>query len=147
MSLGKAVTQAFYDALVGDGEILAMVGTYPISDQQELPNVFTADPIPERARPPYVMTVGNVVSDPEDDKTRQKALLVRDVTAFGAADGNVAEVESLADLVRDLFHRRPASLKIDGWQVVVIEASGPIANDRDDLYGRTVTVTAQLQEG
>lgn len=135
----SVITQAFYDVLVADGTLTALLATY-----NALPAVFTTDPAPNDADLPYIVTAGEVSHAPYDTKTTRGRDLRRDIRCYTEANGDATIVEAMAERVRELFHREP--FVIDGFGVWVADCSGPIQADESDAYGRIVTVRLLLVE-
>jgi len=135
----SGITKAFYDVLVSDGTLTALLATY-----EGDPAVFTTDPAPDNADLPYLVTAGEVSQAPFDTKTTRGRDLRRDIRCYTEANGDATTVEAIAERVRELFHREP--LVIDGFGVWVADCSGPIVADEDDAYGRVVTVRLLMIE-
>jgi len=135
----SVLTQAIYDRLVGDGTLTALLNTY-----EGAPAIFTTDPAPGDAVPPYVVTAGEVAQEAFDTKTTRGRTATRDVRCYTAAGGSAATVETIAERVRTLLHRQP--LTIAGYTWMMTECSGPMAADEQDAYGRIVTARITFQE-
>lgn len=136
-----SVTQAIYDTLTGDTELTNLLSVYPAGGN---PAVFAMDPIPEDATLPAVVISGPVSITPFDTKGgRDGQEHMRDIRCYAAGGGSVATIESIAQRVRELFHRKPIS--ITDWTWVNATVTGPIeANELTEgsrIYGRIVTVT------
>lgn len=135
----SVLTAAFYDRLAGDAALAALLTTY-----NGEPAVFTTDPAPGDARPPYVVTAGDVSQAAFDTKTTRGRTIMRDVRCYGSASGSAAIVEAIAERVRALFHRQ--ELAIADFEWVWAECAGPIVADERDAYARIVTVRLTVEE-
>ena len=133
------LTEAVYDRMASDGTLAALIGTY-----KGEPAIFTADPAPGNASLPYIVSAGQVADSAFDTKTTQGRQVWRDVRCYTPAGGSPVTVEAIAERVRALFHRY--RLVVDGFETWVAEASGPVAADEDDAYGRIVTIRLILME-
>jgi hypothetical protein len=135
----NALTQALYDRLSGDAILTAMLSVY-----RGAPAIFTIDPAPGDAVPPYIVTAGEVAARPFDTKTVLGRWLMRDVRCYAAADGSAYTVEAIAERARELLHRQP--LDVEGFGVFLASCSGPRAADEPDVYGRIVTAEFTMME-
>lgn len=72
----------------------------------------------------------------------------RDVRLYAKRSGSVAELDLLAEQVRDLFHLRPGEIDVDGGICTIATASGPLGAPTTDpsLVGRRVVLRLELQE-
>jgi len=127
------ITEALYERLAGDATLTALLASY-----NGAPAVFTIDPAPGDAVLPYIVTAGEVSQAPFDTKTGQGRDLRRDVRCYAEADGSAVTVETIAERVRALLHRRP--LSVAGFGVWIADCQGPIVADEEEAYGRIVTV-------
>lgn len=135
-----ALTKAIYERLASDPELRAMLATY-----QGHPAIFTGDP-PGDAQFPMILVHGPHSDTPDDTKTSLGREVMRDIACYTEGTGSVADVEAIAERVRQLFHR--ASLPVDGYRVWLVQASGPTtSSDRDDkVQGRVVTLRLRMQQ-
>ena len=133
------LTAPIYDILAGDATLMATLASY-----NGEPAVFTIDPAPGDATPPYIVTAGEVSQAPFDTKTTRGRTIVRDVRCYDVASGSAAVVEAIAERVRALLHRQ--ELAIAGFEWVWAECARPIAADERDAYGRIVTVKLTVEE-
>ena len=122
-----------YDLLIVDPVLGGMLSSYGGD-----PAIFTVWPAPEDAELPYIVTAGDVSGAPFDSKTTRGRDILRDVHVFAERTGSAVEVETIADRVWDVLHRR--ELEIDGYRWILSECSGPIVADERDAYGRIVSV-------
>lgn len=133
--------QAFYDRLSGDGTLVALLSTY-----RTLPAVFTADPVPEDADLPYVVTAGTVgdLGGAFDTKNAGGREILKDVRCYAEDTGSASLVESIKERVRVLFHRH--ALAVTGFTTAIAEVVGITPVDEDGVYGRVVSVRLSLTE-
>lgn len=136
------LTQAVYDALRQDPELVALLASYPANSSD--PAVFTADPAPDDATLPYIVSAGEVSVQPFDTHDRNGVDLLRDIRCYAEKTGSVATIEQISDRVRRIFHRQ--SFQVPGWSFRYAAISGPIVNDELDAYGRILTVRFVLEE-
>jgi hypothetical protein len=133
------LTLAIYDVLAGDATLTGLLAQY-----NGLPAVFTADPAPGDAEPPYIVSAGDVAQTAWDTKTTRGREIVRDVRCYTDAEGGAVVIEAIAERVRFLLHRR--ALIIGGHTWILSECGGPVAADEPDYYGRILTIRAIAQE-
>lgn len=132
-------TAAIYGVLANDAPLVALLAGYKAG-----PAIFTIAPVPGDAVPPYVVTAGEVASRPFDTKTSRGRAFMRDVKVYAKATGSASLVETIAERVRWLLHRRP--LVIAGFDWVISDVSGPVALDEADYYGRALTLSVKATE-
>lgn len=133
------LTAALYNRLAGDDELVAMLAEY-----QGESAIFTTDPAPGDAELPYIVSAGETGGRPFDTKVRRGRQVWRDIRCYAPATGSAALVEEIAERVRVLLHRH--ALEVENHETWVAEASGPIAADEDEAYGRVVTLRLVLME-
>lgn len=133
------LTASIYDCLAGDAILKAMLATY-----KGLPAIFTTDPAPGDTGLPYIVTAGEVTQVPFDTKTTQGRNLMRDVRCYAKADGSVVLIETIAEYVYRLLHRK--TLSISGYKWIISNCSGPIVADEKDYYGRIISLSLKAQE-
>lgn len=135
----SVITAAIYDVLAGDATLVDLLSEYKGS-----PAIFTTDPAPGDAELPYIVSAGEVTQLPFDTKTTRGRDLGRDIRCYAPADGSAVVIEAIAERVRALLHRQP--LTIAGWNWLISIASGPIAADEEDAYGRIISLSLVAQE-
>jgi hypothetical protein len=129
----KVLQDAIHARLVASAIITAGVGTYA-----GVPAVFTRVPVPGKA-PDRRITISSSISDGSwDTKTSTGRDVLTDVNIWTEESGDPSLVESLAEEVRDLFHRKPVD--VVGYGNWLCECGGPIQNDDDQLYGRVISM-------
>lgn len=129
----NAVTQAFYNKMVADATLVALLGTY-----EGQPAVFTIDPPPGVAVLPYIVSVGAAARAPFDTKNTLGCDIRRDIRCYAPSEGSAVTVDAIAERVYWLFHRQP--LVVAGFIVWLVDCSGPLVADEREAYGRIVTV-------
>lgn len=134
-----------FAALTGNTAIAAMLPTYVGAK-----TVFTARPAPADATYPMIISAGDVTRTDQDFVNNPLPVVIRDISIFGQNDtpAHSRAVESLALMVRDLFHRQRQSLSVSGWNVLDIVCHGPIVGPTDDdtTVHRIVTLTVRLSQ-
>lgn len=112
------------------------------------PAVFTRRPAPAGAEYPFVMIGPDRSVTDADGLTSNRPIAVRDIAVYGIAKDHYREVEMAARSLRELFHRNRWSLAVTGWDVIEVQAAGPIPAPTDDekTIGRLVSLTIQLRE-
>ena len=133
------LTAAIHARLAGDATLAVFLAEYAGA-----PAVFTTDPAPGDAELPYIVSAGEVAQRPYDTKTTRGRQVYRDVRCYAPASGSAVVVEEIAERVRALLHRH--ALAVDGHATWVAEASGPVAADEEDAYGRIVSLRLIVME-
>ncbi len=140
------ITQAIFDKLVGDSELVALLGTFGSGSPTE-PCIFTGWPVPPDAPRPYVYTRGAVSISSFDllaDDFGQD--ITRDVTAIADNTGSDAAIETIAERIRTLLHRQPLTVP-SGVHVMTQCIQGPVVAETDDsLTGRRLTFRIVVME-
>jgi len=130
--------QAVWETLTEDsslGDLLSSYGGFPA--------VFTSSPVPEDAELPYVR-VAPVSDVPFDCKDRTGRDVVLDIACFSEMSGSDAEIDSIAERIRAIFHR--ASISIGSGTVLSLVAGLSQAPTGEDVVGRIVTVRLVFEE-
>ena len=124
--------------MINDSTLTALLSTYGASK-----GIFSTVPVPEDARPPYIVI--NLVNDqPHDSKPTRGREQVWDIGCYAAETGSLSALETIAERVRTLFHRY-TSLSITGYTTIIAEASiTPGAND-NQIYGLIVTIRLVME--
>lgn len=133
------LTQALYNELADDETLTDLLATY-----NDKPAIFTTEPVPGDASKPYIISAGAVAQEPNDTKTGQGRIVTRDIRCYAEADGSAETVEDIAERVRTLLHRQ--ALDVSGYTCIITEASGPMAADEEDAYGRIVTIRVFVEK-
>ncbi len=135
------ITKAVFDALTGDATLAALLTEFPASSG--VAAVFTADPVPEDAVFPFIVTSGNLVDQPFDTKgTTFGREIQRDIRCYGKATGGMVAIEAIAERARVVLHRQP--LTVAGFTHVLSEVISLISVDEEDIYGRILTLRVLL---
>lgn len=136
-----ALTRALHARMAQDAELVELLSSY-----EGQPAIFTVDPPPGNAELPYIVTAGAIAFPsevPEASKTRVGARVLRDVRCYAPATGSFALVERIGWRVFELFHRQ--ELTIDGWDLVRINATGPVSAPAEEgAHGVVVTLSFWL---
>lgn len=114
-------------ALLANGPLVDLLGLF---DNE--PSIHTRRPVPSAAGSPLILVSPDVsISDRDGLKSRQP-VAQRDISIYGDQPDGYRAVETAGYLVREMFHRQPQALVVDGYQVVQIVASGPSEGPTDD---------------
>lgn len=131
----------------------AILANDPISDLlgrwQNVPAVLTKRPIPQEAEAlPCIVVSPDISVQDVDLLTVLMPVIIKDIAVYGN-HGNDAEyrtVEDVAWKLRDLFHRQPKIIEVDGYSSVTCVATGPFVGPTDDdkKVARIVSLTITL---
>ncbi|TFV83159.1 DUF3168 domain-containing protein [Blastococcus sp. CT_GayMR16] len=132
-----SLSTALHARMVADGQLGELLAIYAGQ-----PAVFTVDPPPDDAELPYVITPGELATNPFDTKDLRGRELYQDIRCYTARTGSSKAVGDIADRVRVLFHRRP--IVVDGQPSLLTSVTGPRNAGGDDSYGRLLTVRVVL---
>lgn len=134
---------AIRTSILASSGIVALLPTYLGAKA-----VFTRRPVPDDAAYPFILVSPDISVTDDDMVSQQVPIILRDITVFGQNDQaeKYRAVESIAYLVRDLFHRQPSSLAPTGWNVIDVVATGPFPGptDDDNSVARVVSLTVRL---
>lgn len=133
------LTAPFYEVLSGDSTLTAMLAEY-----EGIPAIFSFDPVPGDAEKPYIVSSGEVSQIPKDSKNCRGRNIIRDIRIYTEASGSSILIESIAERIRELFHR--TQLEISGFEWVLSSCSGPIVANELDCYGRIISVNVWVDE-
>lgn len=134
-----SLTAALYARLAGDEQLVGMLATYEPEPGTTAPAIFTTDPPPSNARLPYIVTAGEVATNPRDTKDLRGLEYYRDVRCYTARTGSDEAVEDIAMRIRTLLHRQP--LVVDGVPALITSVTGPRRGpDEDKAVGRILTL-------
>lgn len=143
-SLNEPLLIALYDAIASSGSITAELGSYEGS-----PSIHTRRPVPEGVEKPTIV-IGPMVTRTDDDGVNDyRSIVSIDVLIAGEQKRHYRTVERLADAVFSLFHRKPGSVTVTGWNTTEVRAIGPYPSptDEDSEVARRVSLTIQLYAG
>lgn len=131
------------NALAAASEITALLGTYSGSF-----SIHTRVPVPENASYPMLVISSDILLTDEDGLISRRPVVTRDIAVYGLQSSDYRAVERIGYFVRELFHRKRASIDPFGYRVLDIVASGPqVAPASDEEFvGRVVTLTIRLEE-
>jgi len=134
------IAQAFYDVLANDGTLTGQIAQFKGS-----PAIFTAAPVPHNAPFPLIVTEANVSDVAEDDLGTLGRDIQRDIRIYSKATGSTADIDDIAERVRELFHKQ--DITVSGYHTLISTVSGPVGAPADpDLYGRVLTVRLRLKQ-
>ena len=135
----RTLTQAIYNALTSDAALVLMLNQYASA-----PAVFTTDPAPKDAKPPYIVSVGEVSNRSGECKDGKYRIVTRDIRCYDTNKGSPELVEKMADRVIALFDRNPTALSLSDGVVTILDVSGGIALDDEYAFGRIVSLEIHL---
>lgn len=135
-----SLTRAIHERLSADATVLDVVTRF-----QGEPAVFTGRNVPASAKLPFVHVRPALADEPMDTLKRHGRDITQDIALYATESGSEARVESVADHIRRIFHRRP--LDVEGHATVDVAASGPVDTpDEPHVTGRIVSLRVRLQE-
>jgi len=103
------------------------------------PAIFTTDPVPGDAKLPYIVTAGHVADTPWDTATGVGREILRDIRCYVDATGSMAQIENIAERVRQLFNWQ--RIQVEGYETVIATCTGPIIGETDgESFGLIITV-------
>lgn len=130
------LTQALYDALAGDSQLVAELGVY-----RGVPAIFTGDRVPEDAKAPLLWSPGAMADTADDTKDLRGRNVVRDIHVVAGEEDAPDTADRVGRIVQKLLHR--ATLMVEGQAAWMVDASGPVLapTDKDsNLVSRIVTI-------
>lgn len=134
----RDVTKAFYQRMVGDSALTALLSQY-----QGNPAIFMDARVPPHAETPYVHSHGLVSQAHLDTKTEQILEPLRDIGVF-VDRGSENTLFAITRRIHDLFHRH--DLAIDDANTFIAEVSGPLEAPTDEyIVGSILTVRLRYE--
>ncbi len=130
-------------AMLANGPLVALLGAY-----EHEPSIHTRRPIPSEAGSPSIAISPDVAITDLDGLTSRRPVVKRDISVYGNQPDQYRDVETAAYIIREMFHRQPRSIVMDGYQVVEIVAMGPSVGPTDDqtTLCRYISLTIQLRQ-
>lgn len=136
------------DAAIGNADLIAELSTW-----RGEPAVFTRRPVPDDATYPLALINPPATLTDADGLISARPIVVHDIAVYGhkGAPGEPEDqtraVERAAFALRELFHRDRFSVQPDGYSVIDVRVTGPMAApvDDDQTVGRMVSVTVRLR--
>ena len=129
---------AIRTAILADASITALISTY-----LGAPAVFTRRPVPTGTTYPLI-TIGEDVSVTDVDAlVSVRPVMIRDVFVYGNKPTQQRDVDEVAYLLRELFHRKKDSLTNADYDIIQVQVYGPRAapTSDDEIIGRLVSLT------
>jgi hypothetical protein len=133
------VLSTVYSTLASGSSLTAKLSTYSGS-----PAIFTTEPVPNDAVMPYIVITDSVAQTPQDTKLTRGREVWMDIRCYTKSNGSVANVDSIAELVRELLHRK--TLSGIGFSSIVTTVDGYIVANEEYAYGRILTLKILLEE-
>ncbi len=114
-------------ALLDNAELVALTGVW-----NHEPSIHTRRPLPSEAPAKSIAISPDVAIMDRDGLTSRQPVVQRDISVYGGQPDDYRDVEAAAYIIREMFHRQPRAITVEGYQVVQIVASGPSAGPTDD---------------
>ena len=131
-------TTAIFDLMAGDSILVALLAPF---DGE--PGIFTMKVVPPDAKRPYIWSYGDITNIENSTKDIPGVEVTRDIFIVADETGDEDLVMTIANRVRDIFHRAKLSI---GVQNSITIASGPrVTETGDDVTARVVTVNFVYQ--
>lgn len=136
--MADETTTAFFDLMAADSILVGLLA--PFNGE---PGIFTMKTVPPDAKRPYIWTYGEVSNIESSSKDIPGVEVTRDIFIVADETGDEDLVMTIANRVRDIFHRATLSI---GVQNSITIASGPRAAETgDDVTARIVSVNFVYQ--
>ena len=138
LDLSPAIRDALMDAVAISSQL---------ADWKGEPSIHTRRPLPADVTYPCIAISPDVTIYDADGLKSERPIVERDVTAYGLQPDQYRTVEALGHAIRQLFHRQKWSIRPDGYDVIDVQARGPMPAPTDDekKVGRVVTLTIRLR--
>lgn len=135
--MNNVILVAITQRLVSDASLDGLLARSVIT--ASAPAVYSTIPVPADAVLPYVVVSGPVSDVPDDAFDAEYREVLIDLHAYDSrpddGGGSVSAVNSIAERVRYLFHRKPLDLSPSS-RCLVSECRGPISLDASEAFGR-----------
>lgn len=136
------VLSAIYAALLGNSSITDLLGSWNSNS-----SLFTRRPVPvDSAYPMIIVNPPYAIVDDDGLVSRRSNIFV-DVAVYGEKDEQYRDVDTIAFLIRNQFHRERTSISVSGYHIYEIVTTGPVPAPADDeeYIGRVVTLSIRIQ--
>lgn len=131
--MADETTQAIFDVMNADTLLVGLVSQF---DGQ--PAIFTMKEVPPDALRPYIWSYGDIVSTPFESKDLRGRDVTRDIWIVVDDTGDEDLVMTIANRVRDIFHRTVMTIGLGNMRTVAL---GPrVGPSGDDITARIVTL-------
>jgi len=131
--MADETTQAIFDVMNADTLLVGLVSQF-----EGEPAIFTMKEVPPDAKRPYIWSYGDITNTPFESKTQLGRDVTRDIWCVADDVGDEDLVMSIANRVRDIFHRTVMSIGIGNMRTVAL---GPrVGMSGDDITARIVTL-------
>lgn len=127
----QAINQGIYNRMANDSTLTSLLSTY-----NGAPAIFTVATIPTDANFPLITANEDFTNVPFDTKDTGGREVTRYVRVFTEATGSRVLLDTIAERVRFLFHKKHHEVAFDGYQPIIINVVGPefLATD-ERIYG------------
>lgn len=131
--MADETTQAIFDVMNADTLLVGLV-----SDFGGSPAIFTMKEVPPNALRPYIWSYADITNTPFESKTNLGRDVTRDIWCVDDDNGDEDLVMTIANRVRDIFHRTVMTIGIGNMRTVAL---GPrVGMSGDDVTARIVTL-------
>lgn len=133
---------AIRTALVNDAIVIGLV-----SEWEGEPAVFTRTPIPGDVEPIMVVVSPNVSYVNLGALNSERPQIIKDIHVHGDQPDQYREVETVANQIQSIFDRNRFAISVDDYNIVRIDATGPVpgAGNDENSVSRVVTITILAQ--
>ena len=131
--MADETTQAIFDVMNADSLLVGLV-----SEFDGEPAIFTMKEVPPDAKRPYIWSYGDITNTPFESKTNLGRDVTRDIWCVVDDTGDEDLVMTIANRVRDIFHRTVMTIGIGNMRTIAL---GPrLGMSGDDVTARIVTL-------
>ncbi len=131
--MADETTQAIFDVMNADSLLVGLV-----SDFEGGPAIFTMKEVPPDAKRPYIWSYSDITNVPFESKTNLGRDVTRDIWCVDDDKGDEDLVMTIANRVRDIFHRTVMTIGIGNMRTIAL---GPrVGMSGDDVTARIVTL-------
>lgn len=131
--MADETTQAIFDVMNADSLLVGLVSQF---DGE--PAIFTMKEVPPDAKRPYIWSYADITNTPFESKTNLGRDVTRDIWCVDDDKGDEDLVMTIANRVRDIFHRTVMTIGIGNMRTIAL---GPrLGMSGDDITARIVTL-------
>lgn len=138
----SAINKAIYERMANDTNLTSLLSTY-----KGTPAIFTIPTLPTDVEFPFITANEDFSNLPFDTKDVGGRQITRFIRVFVEATGSRVLLDTIADRIRFLFHRKHNEMVIEGFQPIIINAVGPEFLSTDErIYGVEFEIRFVMQE-
>lgn len=136
-----SVKNAIHARLLADADVTGAIATY-----EGVSAIFAGRAVPVDAVRPYIH-IRPVAASTDDLLVERGRQVMVDIAAYAADGGSIDAIDSLAEGIRNLFHRQSLELA-GGCTVIAVRCDPPVdaPDEPDGVIGRIVTLYITLRE-